>query len=178
MSQLVTLIRSRTWLAGLLLALTPLAIASHTFDALLVVDPGIYDVKAPVEVPDRAGVALAFDGAALHVSLVAAGNGSLPDANLGFEGEAPRVAPFDQVHLSAALDRSAKVQTVIGGVLLEHHETTVRSLRDAYVSALADLGFTLESDANGRSWHFTNGAAAIRVIVAPVGNNVQAYVGR
>lgn len=178
MSKLVTLIRSRSCLAGLLLALSPLAFASHTYDALLMVDPAIYDVKAPTEVPEHAGVVLAFDGAVLHVNLVASGNGSLPDANLGFAGEAPRIAPFDQVHLSAALGRSSKVQTTHGGVLLEHGDTTVRSLKDAYVRAFADLGFTLESDGNGRSWRFLNGSTGIRVIVAPVGNSVRAYVGR
>lgn len=177
-SKLVTLIRSRTWLAGLLLAFTPLAFANHMFPAVLEVDPGIYDVRAPTAAPTRAGVALAFDGSAIQVHLVASGSGTLPDANLGFAGETPRIAPFDQVHLRAALDRSPKVQNVAGGVLLEHRNTSVRSLRDAYVSAMAEFGFTLEAGANGRIWHFTNGEAGIRVSVAPIGKNVQAYVGR
>ena len=178
MSKLVTLIRPRTWLAGLVLALTPLAVANHMYPAILEVDAAIYDVRAPTAAPTRAGVVLAFDGTDLTVHLVASGSGSLPEANLGFAGETPRIAPFDQVHLRAALERSPKVQSLVGGVLLEHRNTTVRSLRDAYVSAMADLGFTLEAGGNGRIWRFTNGEAGIRVSVAPSGKNVQAYVGR
>ena len=178
MSKLVTLIRPRTWLAGLVLAFAPLAVANHMYSAVLEVDTGIYDVRAPTAAPEHAGVALAFDGSALQVHLVAEGSGSLPDANLGFAGETPRIAPFDQVHLSAALDRSPKVQTIVGGVLLEHRNTSVQSLREAYVSAMADLGFTLDAGGNGRIWHFTNGEAGIRVSVAPNGKNVQVYVGR
>jgi hypothetical protein len=164
-----------TLLVGALLAALPFAVAA---DAILAVDPGIYDVWAPTEGPEYAGVALRFENGALQVQLIAEGEGSLPDAVLGFTGETPRLAPFDRVHLSAALGRSPQVRTVVGGVILEHHETSVSALRQAYAAALAELGFTLNSSSTRTRWDFVNGTAAIRVNVAPDGQNVTAYVGR
>ncbi len=159
----------------LLLALTPLAFAA---DVNLWVDAGIYDVRPPTSAPSRAGVSLAYDGNAIVVQLVAAGTGTLPDANLGFAGETPRIQPFDQVNLSAALGRSTKVGTQAGGVTLEHRHVSVRALQRAYEQALAEFGFTLGGDSTQTRWHFSNGTSSIRVNVIPNGRNVEAYVGR
>jgi len=169
-------VRHIAWLAGLLLAATSIAFAS---DARLVLDAAIFDVKAPTKGPEQAGVSLAFEGDVLQVHLIAKGSGTLPDVNLGFKGETPRIAPFDQVHVSAVLQRSPKVEEFTGGVQLEHRNTTVFGLKGAYVNAMADLGFRL--DAGGSTahiWRFVSGDASIRVHVMPAGKNVVAYVGR
>ncbi len=162
-------------LAALMLVATPLAFAA---DARLVVDPAIYDVELPDEGPERAGITLAFNGSFLEVHVIESGAGNLPDVNLGFTGETPRTRPFSQVDLSAVVERSPKLQTWIGGVILEHRNTNVLAVKSAYASALADLGFTL-SDASTRTrWQFTNGVESMHVNVVPEGKNVITYVGR
>ena len=169
-------VRRIVWLASLLLAVGSIAFAS---DACVVLDATIFDVKAPTEGPEQAGVSLAFEGDMLQVHLIAKGTGTLPDINLGFKGETPRIRPLDQVHVSAVLQRSLKVEEFTGGVQLEHRNTTVFGLKSAYVNAMADLGFAL--DAGGSTahiWRFVRGDACIRVHVMPAGKNVVAYVGR
>ncbi len=170
------LVRRIAWLAGLVLAATSIAFAS---DACLVLDATIFDVKAPTEGPEQAGVSLAFEGDMLQVHLIAKGTGTLPDINLGFKGETPRIRPLDQVHVSAVLQRSPKVEEFTGGVQLEHRNTTVFGLKGAYVNAMADLGFTLDAaGSKAHIWRFVRGDACIRVHVMPAGKNVVAYVGR
>ncbi len=169
-------VRRIAWLAGFLLVVGSIAFAS---DASVVLDATIFDVKAPAEGPTKAGVSLAFEGDMMQVHLVAEGTGTLPDVNLGFKGETPRIRPFDQVHVSAALGGSTKVVEHTGGVQLEHRNTTVSGLKRAYVSAMADLGFTLDAGGSMPSiWRFVKGDACIRVHVMPAGKNVVAYVGR
>jgi len=167
-------IRPFPFLVALFVVFTPLAMAA---DARLVVDPAIYDVTASTAAPTTANVALAFNGTALEVRVVRSG-GTLPAINLGFSGETPRINPGDQVDLAEAIRLSPRIQTMVGGVVIEHRKTTEARVRDAYIAALGELGFTLQGSAYGRTWLFTNGTTSVRVNVAPFGENVTAYVGR
>lgn len=162
-------------LVALFIALTPLAFAA---DARLVVDPAVYDVRADTAAPTNANVRLAFNGSAFEVHVVKSG-GNLPAINLGFSGATPRIDPHDQVDLAQAIRLSPRLQTMIGGVMIQHRNTTQARVMDAYVAALGELGFSLQSNgSNGRTWTFSNGTASVRVNVAPQGRHVAAYIGR
>lgn len=161
-------------LVAALVVFTPLAFAA---DARLVVDPAVYDVRSPTAAPTNANVRLAFNGTELEVHVVKSG-GTLPAINLGFSGETPRTHPRDQVDLGQAIQRSPRLQTMVGGVIIEHRNTTEAKVRDAYVAALGELGFDLSSGSNGRTWMFSNGSTSLRINVATQGKNVTAYVGR
>ena len=167
-------IRPFPFLVAFFVMLTPLALANT---ARLVVDAAVYDVSSWTPAPTRANVALAYNGDALEVHVVKSG-GTLPEINLGFSGETPRINPRDQVDLAEAVRRSPRLQTVVGGVVIEHRKTTEAQVRNAYIAALGDLGFTLQGSSNGRTWMFSNGTTVVRVNVAPFGQNVTAYVGR
>jgi hypothetical protein len=167
-------IRPFPFLVALFVVFTPLALAA---DARLIVDPAVYDVTASTAAPTTANVALAYNGTALEVHVVKSG-GTLPAINLGFSGETPRINPRDQVDLAEAIRRSPRLQTVVGGVVIQHRKTTEAQVRNAYIAALGDLGFTLHGSSNPRTWLFTNGTSSVRVNVAPFGENVTAYVGR
>ena len=168
-------VRSFSFLVAFFVVLTPIAMAA---DARLVVDPAVYDVRSPTSAPSNANVRLAFNGTAFEVHVVKSG-GNLPNINLGFSGETPRLNPRDQVDLAEAIRRSPRIQTMVGGVVIQHRKTSEARVRDAYMAALGDLGFTLQSaHSNGRTWTFTNGATSVRVNIAPFGENVTAYVGR
>ncbi len=175
MSTRVQFVRPLSLLAGVLLAVSSFA---YAIDANVVLDVTIFDVRAPIDGPEKAGVRLAFNGDEIEVHLVAEGTGSLPDVNLGFSGETPRIKPLDKVHVSAVMERSTKVEVVTGGVVLEHRNVTLAALRAAYAQAFAELGFTLDRNSTGTSWRFLLDDAAIRVRAAPGGKNVVAYVGR
>jgi len=161
-------------IVALFVVITPLAFAA---DARLVVDAAVYDVSSSSAAPTNANVRLAFDGTALVVHVVKSG-GTLPAVNLGFSGETPRTHPRKEVDLAEAIRRSPRLQTMVGGVIIEHRNTTEARVRDAYVAALGDLGFSLSSGANGRTWLFSNGTTSVRINVAAQGKNVTAYVGR
>ena len=167
--------RSLVALAALLLLVAPVAFAA---DARLQVDASIYDVRPPTKAPTRAGVALAFDGGTLLVQLVASGKGTLPDVNLGFSGETPRTRALDRVDLNAALQRSSKLQPMIGGVVIEHRNTSLATLRAAYAQAMGELGFSVGAGSTLNRWHFVNGTDVVRVNAVSEGKNVIAYVGR
>ncbi len=167
-------IRPFPFLVAFLVMLTPLALAA---DVRLVVDPAVYDVGSSAPAPETANVALAFNGTGVEVHVLK-GDGTLPAINLGFSGASPRIDPRDQVDLAEAIRRSPRIATVVGGVVIEHRKTTEAQVRNAYIAALGDLGFTLQSSSNGRTWLFTNGTTSVRVNLAPFGQNVTAYVGR
>ncbi len=175
MSRSAPLSSSLIALAALMLLVAPVAFAT---DARLQVDASIYDVRPPTKAPTRAGVALALDGGTLLVQLVASGKGTLPDVDLGFSGETPRTRALDRVDLNAALQRSSKLQTMVGGVVIEHRNTSVATLRAAYAKAMGELGFTIAAGSTINRWHFVNGTDVVRVNAVPAGKNVIAYVGR
>ncbi len=169
------LFRTLVALAALVLLVAPSAFAA---DARLQVDASIYDVRPPTKAPTRAGVALAFDGGTLLVQLVASGKGTLPDVNLGFSGDTPRTRALDRVNVNEAIQRSAKLQTMVGGVVIEHRNTSMATLRAAYAQALGELGFSVGAGSTLDRWHFVNGTDVVRVNAVSAGKNVIAYVGR
>ena len=151
--------------------------AAWAADAVLVVEPAIYDVRLPTKVATRTHMALAYDGGRIEVHLGVADAG-FPQVNLGFIGDEVPRDHRDAVMLAEAIRRSAKVHTQVGGVVIEHHQTSVADLRQVYVPALAALGFELDASSNDRLWFFVNGSDRLRVNAMPNGQHVVAYIGR
>ncbi len=175
MSLVRTLTNSMRWIAALLLAFGAVAFAAN---AVLVVDPAVFDYDADTcECPNKAGVTLAFDGTTLQVHLVKDAVAPLPMVNVDFYGETPK-GVFDRVDVSAALQRVSLVDTMVGGVMMQHRETNLGGLRGAYVEVMGNLGFTMEATSSTTCWHFSNGVTQLRVNAVPAGKHVNVYVGR
>lgn len=179
MSNAARFVRPLLVLAALLVVFAPIAFAT---DATLIVDASIYDVKLPDKPPSNVGATLAFDGTTVQVLLLGTGRGTLPNVNLGWAGDdvaVPRTRMSDKVVLSQAIDRSAKLTSMPGGVVVEHRNTNLAAVKLAYANAFADLGFVLDrAGSTNNCWHFTQGANTVRVNATSAGKHVVAYVGR
>jgi len=174
MSLVRTLTSSMRWIAALLLAFGAVAFAAN---AVLVVDPAVFDYDKSRDCPEKAGVTLAFDGTTLQVHLVKDAVAPLPMVNVDFYGETPK-GILDRVDVGAALQRVSLVDTMVGGVMMQHRETNLAELRGAYVEAMGNLGFTLQASSSITCWHFSNGVTQLRVNAVPAGTHVNVYVGR
>jgi len=163
------------WIAALLLAVAAFA---HAADAVLVVDPAVFDYDADCqECPSKAGVYLTFDGTTFQVHLVKDATAPLPMVTLDFYGETPK-GILDKVDVDEAMQRVALVDTMVGGVMMQHRETNLAGLRAAYVEVMGDVGFTMQADSSTTCWHFSNGLTRVRVSAVPAGKHVNVYVGR
>ena len=175
MSLVRTLTQSMRWIAALLLVVAAYA---HAANAVLVVDPAVFDYDADCEeCPTKAGVYLTFDGTALQVHLVKAAVAPLPMVTLDFYGETPK-GILDKVDVDVAMQRVSLVDTMVGGVMMQHRETNLAALRAGYVEAMSDLGFSMQDSSNITCWYFSNGATQVRVSAVPAGKHVNVYVGR
>lgn len=155
------------------LAVLVVASAAWAADARLAVAPAIYEVD---KVASRTHMALTYERGSIVVH-VGGGPAGFPQVNLAYAGDIPK-DDRERVVLADALHRTTGLRAVHGGVVVEHHKTTVATLRDAYVATLADLGFTYTGSPNGRTWHFVNGTERLRVNAMPFGQNVTVYIGR
>lgn len=175
MSLVRTLSRSMRWIAALLLVVAAFA---HAADAVLVVDPAVFDYDADCEeCPTKAGVMLEFDGTTLTVHMVKDAVDPLPMVSIDFYGETPK-GVLDRVDVDAAMQRVSLVHTMVGGVTMQHRDTNLTALRGAYVEAMDELGFTVQESSTTSCWHFGNGATQVRVSAVPAGKHVNVYVGR
>ena len=167
--------RSMRWIAALLLAFGAVAFAAN---AVLVVDPTVFDYDADCEkCPEKAGVMFTFEGETLTVHLVKDAVAPLPMVSVDFYGETPK-GVLDKVDVDAAMQRVSLVDTMVGGVMMQHRETNLAGLRAAYVEAMGDIGFTMESASGTTCWYFSNGVTTLRVSAVPAGKHVNVYVGR
>jgi hypothetical protein len=175
MSLVRTPIRSMRWIAALLLAFGAVAFAAN---AVLVVDPAVFDYDADTcECPSKAGVTFTFEGTTLTVHLVKDAVAPLPMVNVDFYGETPKTV-LDKVDVDAAMQRVSLVDTMVGGVMMQHRETNLAGLRGAYVEAMGDLGFSMQASSSTTCWYFSNGVTQLRVSAVPAGKHVNVYVGR
>jgi hypothetical protein len=151
---------------------------AHAANAVLIIDPAVFDYDADTcECPEKAGVTLAFDGTTLEVHLVKDAVAPLPMVSLDFCGETPK-GILDRVDVDAAMQRVSLVDTMVGGVTMQHRETSLAALRAGYVEVMSDLGFSMQDSSSITCWYFSNGAAQVRVSAVPAGKHVNVYVGR
>lgn len=167
--------RSMRWITVVALALGAVAFAA---DAVLVIDPALFRYDADTcECPSKAGVALAFDGTTLEVHVVKDAVAPLPMVTLDFYGETPETV-LDRVDVQVAMQRVTMLDTMVGGVMMQHRETNLAALRGAYLEAMGEIGFSLQPTSSSTCWHFSNGLTQVRVNAMPAGKHVNVYVGR
>jgi hypothetical protein len=167
-------IRPFRFLVAFFVLLTPLALA---VDVILIGDHTIDEGRSPTTALAMADAALAFNGSAIEVHALGSGD-TLEAIGPGFSSNAPRLDPGVVTERAEATRHSPRIQSVVGGVVIQHRTTVEWQVRNAYIAALGELGFTLHVASDPSTLLFTNGDASVRVHVISFGENVMAYVGR
>jgi hypothetical protein len=130
--------------------------------------------------PSTVGVSLQHDGDGVVVQLVPSGHGSLPNASTGFVGDVPTDV-LGRVDAQRALDQSADLLSMAGGVVLLHEDQRVLDIASAYRAAFGALGLSLVGEVtrgNGRELTFQVGSRTLRVAALQQGHDAQVYIGR